>query len=363
MSSKKQGEGFAPPNYTQTPNTLFDLLPVISNAELRVTLVFVRETHGWHRQKTDMLSVPDIASLAGLSESSAKTGIKEAMQRGTLKRFKVRDDHRRQTYKYGLVISDRVTREEFERPKKQGENTEQNDAQGDSSSQNLTGSEFDRVNGSPGQNLPGSPEDSSSQNLPGSYKEERNSLLGKEKREEAAPPTRSDPPSESLEKTDPTQDPATDVAAPGGASEATAPPVQVPAQSPASAEPGKATNTEKVPGGGAAARGETEAWLRRKLSHAFIDRLLEELPPLGVDRRRDWFALPLARVEELAVQAQREATKDRKVPTCLRDLLDDECRRLNTPLTPTPAAEEDDEIDMDALMASVPLHGTARRNR
>jgi hypothetical protein len=182
----KKGSGFAPPNYTQTPNTLFDLLPVISNAELRVTLALVRETHGWHRQRTDMLSVPELAALAGLSASSAKTGIAEALKRGTLKRFKTRDSQNRPTYKYGLVIRDDVPREEFERPKKQQENAAQDDAQGNPSGQNLTGSEIDRVPGSSGQILTGSPEDSSGQNLTGSYKEERKSFEVKKVVEENA---------------------------------------------------------------------------------------------------------------------------------------------------------------------------------
>ncbi|MDP9765561.1 hypothetical protein [Deinococcus enclensis] len=185
MTAKK-GTGFAPPNYTQTPNTLFDMLPVISNAELRITLALVRETHGWHRQRTDMLSVTELAGLAGLSESSAKTGIKEAMQRGTLKRFKTRDAMNRPTFKYGMVIRDDVPREEFERPKKPQENPEQDVTQTGSSGRNLTGSEFNGVTGSSGQNLTPSPENSSGQNLTPSYKEQRNPFEGKKVEEENA---------------------------------------------------------------------------------------------------------------------------------------------------------------------------------
>lgn len=104
----------------------------------------------------------------------------------------------------------------------------------------------------------------------------------------------------------------------------------------------KATTTKKVPPAAAdkVSTSETEAYLRRKLSNPFIDRLLEELQPLGVDRRTDWFALPLARVQELEREAQATHVQHKvKVPTRMRDLLDDECRRINTPIKPksTPA--------------------------
>ena len=128
---------------------------------------------------------------------------------------------------------------------------------------------------------------------------------------------------------------------------------------------GQVTSTEQVPGG-RAARGPvtTEAYLRRKLSSRFVDQVLDEIQPLGVDRRRDWFALPLDRAEQLVAEAQAtHAQFDLKVPTRLRDLLDDECRRVNTPVRPAAPTTDDGEVDMDALMAAAPLNGTARRTR
>ena len=179
MTVKTKGEGFTPPNYTQTPNTLFDLLAVISNAELRVTLALVRETFGWHKQRTDRMSITELADLAGLSPSSAKTGVKEGLKRGTIKRFKAKDEQNRQTYRYGLVITDRVNFEEFERPRKEPETPPQDKPKGSPSGQNLTGSEIDGVGTSSGQNLTGSPVNSSGQNLTTSNKEERKPLEGK----------------------------------------------------------------------------------------------------------------------------------------------------------------------------------------
>jgi len=98
---------------------------------------------------------------------------------------------------------------------------------------------------------------------------------------------------------------------------------------------------EKVPGGGAAV-GATEKYLRRTLSHAFVDRVLEEIQPLGVNRRRDWFALSIERVQELAKEAQATHTEHKvKAPTRLRDLLDQEAQRKGLPALPATQAPED----------------------
>lgn len=134
--------------------------------------------------------------------------------------------------------------------------------------------------------------------------------------------------------------------------------------------PGNTTDHKKIPGGAARAAGgagemtAAEAFLRRKLSDTFIDRLFDELQPLGVERRVDWPALSLERVQELMQEAQRTHTEyGVKVPTRLRDLLDDECRRVSVPLAAAPAAGEDDpNIDpLDALLAGAPLKGQRSR--
>lgn len=197
-----------------------------------------------------------------------------------------------------------------------------------------------------------------------------------QKREAAAPPARRATPDQSAAQNIPvTAQEASETSAPVQTPAATAAPAhagsqgqQDPSQDQLSTQGrrnGNATSTEQVPGA-AAGRGAqtTEAYLRRKLSSRFVDQVLDELQPLGVDRRRDWFALPLERAEQLVAEAQATHTAHgMKVPTRLRDLLDDECRRVNIPLRPAAPTTDDGEIDMDALMASAPLNGTARRNR
>jgi hypothetical protein len=66
---------FSSPNYTQTPNDLFDeLLPAMSCAELKVVLAIIRGTFGYHRCQTDM-SITEIEKMTGLSGSSVLRGI------------------------------------------------------------------------------------------------------------------------------------------------------------------------------------------------------------------------------------------------------------------------------------------------
>lgn len=74
-----------PPNYTQTPNIVFDLLRAMSEAELKITLVLVRETFGWHRQ-SKTISLSDFERLTGLARHSAVNGVNAGLERGTIQR-------------------------------------------------------------------------------------------------------------------------------------------------------------------------------------------------------------------------------------------------------------------------------------
>lgn len=77
--------GFESPNYTQAPNDFFVMLPDMSDAELRVTLVMIRLTFGFHRNGFKM-GVSKLATAAGLSRQGALDGAKAAEDRGTFKR-------------------------------------------------------------------------------------------------------------------------------------------------------------------------------------------------------------------------------------------------------------------------------------
>lgn len=74
-----------PPNYTQIPNIVFDLMPEMEESELRVVLAICRMTFGWHKDR-DTLSLTQLEKLTGLSRPSVKTGIDAAMGRGLVDR-------------------------------------------------------------------------------------------------------------------------------------------------------------------------------------------------------------------------------------------------------------------------------------
>ena len=79
--------GFTSPNFTQTPNDLFDiLLRDMGEAELKVVLAVVRGTFGWHRDGFT-LSLAKMAEQTGLSINGVIAGAVAAEKRGLLRRL------------------------------------------------------------------------------------------------------------------------------------------------------------------------------------------------------------------------------------------------------------------------------------
>ncbi len=55
------------PNYTQCPNVIFDYwLPILGFAELKIFMVIIRKTFGWHKIK-DRISLSQLQKLTGIS--------------------------------------------------------------------------------------------------------------------------------------------------------------------------------------------------------------------------------------------------------------------------------------------------------
>jgi hypothetical protein len=74
--------GFLSPNHTQTPNELFDIyLSQMGEAELKVTLVIIRKTLGYHK-KRDPISFTQLQKETGLTRQSAWDGVQAAIERG-----------------------------------------------------------------------------------------------------------------------------------------------------------------------------------------------------------------------------------------------------------------------------------------
>ncbi|MDL1911840.1 DnaD domain protein [Chloroflexi bacterium CFX6] len=78
--------GFKQPNFTQVPNELFEMMPTMSDNELRVVLALLRQTSGYGRDKAEM-SIPRIRAMTGLSRNSVTKGAGEAEKRGVVKRL------------------------------------------------------------------------------------------------------------------------------------------------------------------------------------------------------------------------------------------------------------------------------------
>ena len=93
------------PNYTQTPNAIYALMPEMSEAELRVTLAICRQTFGWHREKA-RLSLSRLEAATGMSKSGVLAGIEAGIDRGTIGREAVDPDNPRHGYDYFLLVNE-----------------------------------------------------------------------------------------------------------------------------------------------------------------------------------------------------------------------------------------------------------------
>lgn len=63
------------PNYTQTPNLLFDvLMRDLNNSELRTIMAIIRKTLGWHKEK-EVVSLTQLEQMTGLSRQGVINGL------------------------------------------------------------------------------------------------------------------------------------------------------------------------------------------------------------------------------------------------------------------------------------------------
>lgn len=106
--------GFSKPNYTQTPNEFYEqLLPQIDSLpELKVALILIRQTFGFHRQHTQIIfSCSQIAKYTGLDKSQALRGLQAGMERGYIYRREVSA----QKFAYGLqFVSEETPENDFQ---------------------------------------------------------------------------------------------------------------------------------------------------------------------------------------------------------------------------------------------------------
>ena len=93
------------PTYTQTPNDLFDhWLPLLGEGELKVLLVIMRKTFGWHKTH-DAISVSQLAKLTGMKEDTVIKAAKSLQKKGVITRSVVGKNGSQQTI-YSLVVEE-----------------------------------------------------------------------------------------------------------------------------------------------------------------------------------------------------------------------------------------------------------------
>lgn len=78
--------GYPTPRYTQVPNALLDIdIKNMSEAELKVTLVIIRDILGYHKDGPQPMSYSDLEKATGLSRQAVINGAKAAIKRERIK--------------------------------------------------------------------------------------------------------------------------------------------------------------------------------------------------------------------------------------------------------------------------------------
>jgi|GEM_PF-6482694 len=91
------------PNYTQTPNALFDeWLPKLKLVELRVLMVILRKTFGWHKIR-DRISLTQLEKLTGSQRSDILKAAKKLEELGLVTKEVIGKNGDQETY-YELVV-------------------------------------------------------------------------------------------------------------------------------------------------------------------------------------------------------------------------------------------------------------------
>ena len=89
--------------YTQIPNELFDYLPSLSGAAIKVLMIVARRTYGWHKS-TAQISMNTFEELTGLSRSSVARAITELGNAGLLHVQKLKIDNVNEINCYEILL-------------------------------------------------------------------------------------------------------------------------------------------------------------------------------------------------------------------------------------------------------------------
>lgn len=100
----------AAPNYTQTPNVCFDeIFKTLKEGELRVILVLIRQTFGWHKP-IDRISLGQLADKSGMERKSVCRSLNSLITKGLVTKKKFGNKGKERCY-FSLVMSDPIEQE------------------------------------------------------------------------------------------------------------------------------------------------------------------------------------------------------------------------------------------------------------
>jgi phage replication O-like protein O len=95
----------APFRHVQTPTEIFDYwIPILGHVELKVLMIIVRQTFGWHKTK-DRISISQLVEKTGSCRSNVCNAINVLIDHGLVKKELIGDIGNQQTI-YELIIEE-----------------------------------------------------------------------------------------------------------------------------------------------------------------------------------------------------------------------------------------------------------------
>jgi len=102
---------FESPKHTQIPNMFFDeLIPTLKEGELRVLLVIMRQTFGWHKQ-WDRIPLSQLMKKTGMEKRAVCNSVNSLIGKGMVNKHKTGKCGTEQVY-YSLVVESKQENEE-----------------------------------------------------------------------------------------------------------------------------------------------------------------------------------------------------------------------------------------------------------
>lgn len=107
MSNFQNSMRVSEPTYTQTPNDLFDhWLPHLGEIELKVLLVILRKTFGWHKKDLrDRISLSQLEKLTGSTPSNILKAVSFLVSKGLIEKEVIGPIGKQSTY-YQLIVNE-----------------------------------------------------------------------------------------------------------------------------------------------------------------------------------------------------------------------------------------------------------------